>query len=394
MIGSTPIAIRLGGSLAVVAVVLSACATAAPGPTGTSAIAIGLVVSLSGPDRANAEQAVQGATVAIADVNSHGRAGSWRLRLVQVDDQSDGATAKEVCRRLVAAEHVAAILGVQSALPRDTCTSVARAAGVPYFAVAGSAPTGCTPDVVYLSPQPEQRAGALVAFLIQQMNLARLYLIGDSSADGLRLLSAAVGQIQALKGTVLASERLPTNPDFDKLGRRIAAAHPDVIVEGLTGPVETAFYAAIAAAPWVAQTQLASLQLDEAGASAIAPGQGGIYIDRDYLAADSGAANQAWLTAMMARYGDGAVPTSLGAQANDAIQLMAASIEAAGPQPAAIMRAVIGRSINGPRGPVTIEAASQGYATLTMHIGKLDSGHVVRQLSVSPPIDPVVACTR
>jgi urea transport system substrate-binding protein len=376
-----------------VALLGSACATSSPSPVATTVVRVGFVVPLTGPDRAAAEPAIQGATVAITEVNSHQVAGAFTLQLVQIDDRSDAGAAKQACAGLVSTEHVAAILGAESATPGEACASVARSAGIPYLLVGGTAPSDCTPDVVYMGPLPDQRVTALVQFLIQQAHLTRFYVVGDSSPESSVLLSAAAGQIKTLGGSVLASERLPTNPDFGKLGQRIAAAHPDVTIDALSGPSQARFYAAVASDPRLSQMRFASLQMDEAAANGITASAAGIYLARDYLSADPAPGNQAWLAAMISRYGDGAIPTSLGAQAHDAIELLAGSIHiAASSKPDAIVRALTSASVDGPRGMVKIQAASHGYSTLSMHIGRLDASHLVRQLYVSQPIDPVLAC--
>ena len=375
------------------ALLCSTCATGATTPPAGNVVAIGFVVPLTGPDRANAEPAIQGATVAIADVNSHQTAGARRLQLVQVNDASDAATAEQVCSGLVSTHQVAAIVGVESAGPGAACASVAGSAGVPYLLVGSGAPSECTANVVHIGSVPDQRVGALVQFLIQQRHLSRFYEVGDGSTDDVRLLAAASAQIAAFRGAVVATESLSSNPDFAQLGRRIAAARPDVTVEALGGAVQARYYAAITSEPELARIPLASLDMDEAAADGIGAGASGIYLARDYLSTDPGAGNQAWLAALMSRYGDGAVPTSLGAQANDAIELLATSIRIAGSaRPPAIMPAMTNVSLGGPRGSVEIKAAAHGYPTLTLHVGRLDSEHRVTQLYVTQPMDPNVDC--
>jgi urea transport system substrate-binding protein len=372
----------------------SSCATSTPSPVDADVINVGFVVPLTGPDRASAEPAIQGASVAIADVKLRQAAGVWKLRLVQVNDQSDATAARQACASLASTDRVAAIVGVESASPRDACASAARAAGVPYLWVGRSTGSECTRDAFYLSPLPGQRMTALVQFLIQQRHLKRFYVVGDSSAESTTLLGAATVLIRTLGGTVLASDLLPAVPNFAQVNGRIALARPDVTIDALSGSAQSSYYAAVSADQALAKTPFASLDLDETAANEITPAAAGIYVARDYLSADPAAGNQAWLTALISRYGDGAVPTASGAQVYDAIELLAASIRtASSPTPAAILQAMTGVSVDGPGGSVAIKAASHGYPTLAMHIGRLDSSHLVSQLFVTQPIDPVVACT-
>ena len=261
--------------------------------------------------------------------------------------------------------------------------------------VGTTAPSDCMAGVVYIGPVADQRVSALVGFLIQELHLSRFYEVGDGSADDLSVLAAASVKINSLGGAVVATERLSSNPDFGELGRRIAAAGPDVTIEALSGSVQARYYAAITSEPALARMPLASLDTDEAAAAGITAGGPGVYLARDYLSTDPGPGNQGWLAALISRYGDGAIPTSLGAQANDAIELLATSIGVAGSaKPAAIAQAMVGAAVRGPRGSVQIKAAAHGYPTLNMHVGRLDSQHRVTQLQLTEPIDPVVACLR
>ena len=381
-------------ALFAVALLGAACTTSTSRPVESDVITVGFVVPLTGSDRASAEPAVQGATVAIADVNSRQAAGASMLRLVQVDDRSNAAAAKQACASLVSAAHVAAIVGVESAGPQDSCTSAARTAGVPYLAVEGSARSECAEDVFHLSPPTGQRVTALVQYLIGQRHLRRFYVVGDSSLESAALLGAAVGQIATLGGSSVASELLPGSPDFAQLGRRISLARPDVTIDALSGPAQVQYYAAMASDLRMAKMPFASLELDEIAATNITSPPAGIYLARDYLSADASPGNQAWLTALIARYGDGAVPTALGAQAYDAIELLAASVrKAGGSTPARITTALTDVSVDGPRGSVEIRTGSHGYPTLGMHIGRLDPGHLVSQLFVTQPMNSVVVCS-
>jgi branched-chain amino acid transport system substrate-binding protein len=119
----------------------------------------------------------------------------------------------------------------------------------------------------------------------------------------------------------------------------------------------------------------------------------GTYLVQDYLTTDASPANQAWLAAIARSFGDGAVPSAVGAETYDAVKLVSAAIVKAGSlQGAAIAAATVAVSITGPRGSIEIKPTSRGHATLAMHVGRLQPNNAIEQLAVSGALDPTLAC--
>ena len=138
----------------------------------------------------------------------------------------------------------------------------------------------------------------------------------------------------------------------------------------------------------------ASLQLDETASRTIGVSLVGALVSDDYLPGDPALTNQAWLAAVVKKYGDGAIPTASGAAMYDAVEFLGAAIKGAGDTNAAAIISASPRVTNtGPRGTVQIGAFNRGYATLAAHIGKVNKNYGIDQIEVSPPIAPTVACS-
>jgi branched-chain amino acid transport system substrate-binding protein len=185
----------------------------------------------------------------------------------------------------------------------------------------------------------------------------------------------------------------PDATQFDAALAAIAAARPSVVLDSLVGAEAIAYHKQFAADPRTRAITRASLQMQEAEATTIGPGPADVYIATDYLAADPAGPNQDWIAALTTKYGDSAIATATGAEAYDAVELLAMSISRAGSANGpALITTLTTVSFTGPRGAVSIKPGSHGYASLATHIGRLNKGRGIDQVEVGAPLDPAVAC--
>jgi branched-chain amino acid transport system substrate-binding protein len=354
----------------------------------------GLVVTQTGPDTSGAEPAIQGAAVALADIEAQHRAGAGRdLQLVTKDDGGDPAIAGRLCAQL-AREGVVAIVGSESPSSRAACSKAAGAAHIAYLAADGSDGTECYANAFFFGLVPNQRAVPMVGFLMAKLSAKQLYIVGADDPAGRVLAIATANAISAAGGAVAGSVLVP--PDATQFGTilaAIAAARPAAVLDGLTGSQAIAYHKQFAADLRTRAITRASLQMQEAEASTIGPGAAPLYLASDYLAADPSTANQDWLAALTAKFGDNAVATASAAEASDAIELLAAAIAKANSTRAADVTAAFpGVSYSGPRGTVDLKPANHGYATLATHVGQLNKIHGTDQVEATAPLDPAVRC--
>ena len=384
---------RLAAAL-VAALAAPACAFgSSPAPTDQNYVDVGLVVALTGASSATAGPAVQGATVALARANADHLAGSRQLRFVRVDDGSTAEVAAKACSDLVLKDHVVAIVGFESGATLDACNRAATPAGVPYFAGVPSGAAACYPNVFVFGFTPNQQVVPLIDYLVHKQSAKTFYIVATDDPLARSSVAQAAASIRDDGGLLLGSVyRAMQTTDFGPDIAKIVAAKPDVVLDGLIGADQIAYHRQFGANPRVAGTKQASLWLDASAARSIGPTAPGIVVSQDFNSADSSPATKAWLAALIGKFGDGAIPSSIGAEVYDATLFMASAIDRAqSTSGAAITSAVSGVSIEGPRGRIQVAQDAHGYATVSAHIGRVNAAYVIDVVDVTGPLQPM-AC--
>jgi branched-chain amino acid transport system substrate-binding protein len=386
--------------IALAAAVLTAACGAGGAATGGSGpaqvVKIGLVVPVTGQGSANADPVIQGANLAVDDINAKHLAGdNVRIQLVQVDDATDPQTAQRACTQLVTQDQVAAIVGSENTPSRAACESAIQSQNLPYFAGNGTGGNVCYSNMFFFGVAPNQQVTPLVDYLTLKASLKRYYILASDYAPPKGSVAVAARQVPADGGTIVATTYEPLNTtQFSSDVAKIAAAQPDVVLSGLVGNDQIPFHKQIGDDPRTKSLKQASFQMNEAIAKAVGPESVGVYVADDYITGDPSAANKAWVAALHKKYGSAAQPSFFAAETYDAALYMAASMRKAGSTTdgKAVIDAATKVSVDTERGHIVVNPASHGYATLAAHIGQVDSDYGIHQISVTPPVDPQVTC--
>ncbi|MBW3628665.1 MAG: ABC transporter substrate-binding protein [Gemmatimonadetes bacterium] len=133
------------------------------------------------------------------------------------------------------------------------------------------------------------------------------------------------------------------------------------------------------------------LAAGEETARGIAARQPGTLRVSDYFQEVQLPANDTFLAAL--REGDAAaVATPESVRAHDAVHLLAAALRQAGSADRpAVLAALPGATVDGPRGPVSFPAGGR-FATLNLYIGRPGDGAQIRPVSFMPAVAPAPAC--
>lgn len=380
-------------ALAALIVIAVACSGPATVPGGQSSVKVGLVLSLTGPASATAALAIQGATVAVAQANTAHLPGKKQLVLVKADDQSDPEGAGPACSRLVSNDHVVAIVGLESTAAINACSRAISAANIPYFAAVPAGQDVCLANVFVFGFTPNQQVTPLIDFLARKQSAKRFYIVASDLAlarDSFRLAALRINDAgAALVGT---QYRPAGTVQFGADIAAIAAAKPDVVLVGLVGDDLVAFQKQFRADLRTAGIKQASLWLNTATARSIGPAAAGVFVAQDFNAADTSPATQGWLAALLNKFGDGAVPSSVGAEVYDAALFAATAIgHAQSTSGEAIATAAAAVSIDGPRGTIQLVPGEHGYATVATHIGRVNAALGIDDVEVDNLVPPL-AC--
>ena len=237
---------------------------------------------------------------------------------------------------------------------------------------------------------PNQQVTPLIDFLGRSQSARSFYVIAADNAWGRSATAVAANRIREMGGALLATRYSPPKTvDFATDIAAVGAARPDVLIDALEVGDEVAFERQFRSDPHLAGVKVASLSLDATAARSVGPPAVGVFVSQDYNSADPSPATRSWLAELLTRYGDGAIPSAIGAEVFDATLFMASAIgQAQSPTAGAIASAAAGVSIQGPRGSVQVASDAHGYATVSAHIGKVNAAYGVDLLDVSPPIAP------
>lgn len=391
--GTAPaLTVALGAAIA-----LAACGGGTNGGAAGSdqVVKIGLVVPVTGGGSANADPVIQGANVALDEINSKHLAGNGiRLQFVQVDDATDPKTAQQVCTQLVTQDQVVAIVGSENTPSRAACETAIQSQALPYFAGNGTGGNVCYSNMFFFGIAPNQQVSPLVDYLSQKQNVKKYYIISSDYAPPKGSVAVAAKQIPADGGTIVATTYEPLNTtQFSSDVAKIAAAQPDLVLSALVGNDQIPYHKQLGDDPRTKGLKQASLQMNEAIAKAVGPQAAGIYVANDYITGDSSAANKAWVAALTKKYGAKAQPSFFAAETYDATMMMAAAMKKAGSTDGAkVISSVTKVSIDTERGHIVIKDGSHGYATLAAHIGQVNKDYGIDEIAVTQPVDPVVTC--
>ncbi len=350
---------------------------------------------VTGGGSANADAVIQGANLALDDINSRHLAGSnLKLQFVQVDDATDPKTAQQVCTQLVTQDQVVAIVGSENTPSRAACEAAIQGQNLPYFAGNGTGGNVCYSNMFFFGIAPNQQVLPLTDYMTQKQNVKKWYILGSDYAPPKGSVAIADKQIPAAGGSILATTYEPLNTtQFSSDVAKIAAAQPDAILNALVGNDQIPFQKQIGDDPRTRSIKEASLQMNEVIAKAVGPEAVGVFVSDDYITGDSSAANKAWVAAMQKKYGSKALPSFFAAETYDATVYMAAAMKKAGGTGAqSVIGAVTKVSADTERGHIVIKDGSHGYASLAAHIGQVNKDYGIDEISVTPPVDPVVQC--
>ena len=196
-------------------------------------ITVGVVTALSGSTASIGIPYGRGIAVGMATI---GEVAGQRIRLIQLDDQSDPSAAARNARKLIEEDHVDILIGSASAPSSLGMVGISAEQGVPFIIIANALVAGERGAWTLTVPQP---ASLMVAATVQHMRAAGIRTvgyIGFSDAWGDLVYDALNGAAGPAGIRVLTNERYGrTDTSVTAQALRIVAARPDAILTGGSG---------------------------------------------------------------------------------------------------------------------------------------------------------------
>ncbi len=371
-------------SLAAALFLCVALGAAAAAPAGDP-VRIGFFMSMTGRDASFGEASLDGARVAVDELNAAGGVLGRPVELVVEDDRSLAGESATAVKKLISRDHVVALVGECSSARTLEAAAVSQASGIPLVSPASTSPRVTqVGDAVFRVCFIDSFQGEVMAtFARRRLGLRRAALLVDSTAPySVGLADYFARTFAALGGEVVATQRYSgTDTDFRAQLTAIRGARPDALF--LPGYYVAAGLVARQArdlglrATLLGGDGFEAPQLLEIGGDALE----GAYYSTHFAAENTGAASREFVEKFRARFR--AVPNGLAALTYDAVRLVADAVGRAGTTERGALRNALAatRGFPGATGTTTINPrrdADKDASIIAVRDGRLTFVETVR----------------
>jgi branched-chain amino acid transport system substrate-binding protein len=330
----------------------------APEPFDPHAIRIGLVAPLCGAAGVFGRAVDNCARLAVSEINAAGGVLGRPLHLITVDDASDPGLARERLDRLLAGDGVHALNGNHDSRVYRAIRPSVKQAGIPYlYGVVneGGAEEGY---LFRLGEVPSDQLAQSVPTMMQETGSRDWFIVGSDYCWPREFGKCARRVIVAAGGRVLGERYLSFGDrDFAGVLEEIDHSGAENILSSMVGRDAAAFEREFYAAGLRSRTRTLGALVDEATRELIGDeAAAGIWSVFGYFSDLATEENQRFVRAYEKQYGRWAPPlSSISECAYEAVHLFAAaSTKARSIEPAAVARALLHTTIEGPRGAVRV----------------------------------------
>jgi len=368
---------------AAAALLLLSCAPARRAPEG---IPVGFYGSLTGPTATFGQSGKNGSTLAFDEINAAGGVLGDRIALHAEDDRGEPAEAASAVSKLIARDHVVALVGEAASSRTLAAAPIAQNNEIPMIT-----PSSTNPQVtrvgnyVFRVCFTDDFQGAMVArFAAEDLKAKTALLLTDVRNDYSVGLGAAFRRsFEKLGGRVIGEQRYSEgDTDFSAQLTQMRTSPADVVfVPGYY--TDVGLIARQKKSLGVAGTLLGgdgwdSPRLVEIGGEAL----DGAYFGNHYSPQDPDPAVQRFVEAYRARFGQ--VPDSIGALAYDAARLLADAIRRAGSTAGARVREALAatKDFPGVTGVLTFDLERNPVKPIT--VLRIEKGRYVFVKRLSP----------
>lgn len=230
------------GSLALVGLlstaVLAACGDEEGSSTDADTIKIGANLELSGNVAIYGSSVLDGAELAIEEINANGGIDGKQIELVQADNKSENAEATAAALKLIEQDEVVAMIGPATSGNTAATVELAAENKVPLITASGTAPNitvndkGEVNEYAFRTCFIDPFQGTVAAnFATMELSAKNVAIFGDNASDYAKGLAKSFKeQIQANGGTVVGEESyVAKDTDFRTQLTNLKSKNPDFI---------------------------------------------------------------------------------------------------------------------------------------------------------------------
>lgn len=353
-----------------------------------SAFQIGLIFSLSGPYTALGRASLDGALMAVDEINSEGRV---FLQAIHGDPEGVPARYEQLVEELTRNGRVRHIVGgITSWSRKDMIPALERKGALLWYPCPYEG-FECNDHVVYLGACPNQHLLPLMDHVIAN-GKRRAFLVGSNYVWGWETLRVAREQLSS-RGVEIVGERyLPLgDTDCSRVIADIETFAPDLIVDSLIGPSNHVFMRELGRVATGSERPLiVSANQTEADLDCLGPAADGMLSMGAWFESLAGDDMSDFRARIAARYGDDYRASCNFATAYAAVQLLAKGLTTAGcDDPEAVFSALAGHPQDTVLGRIEINPVSR-HTSLVPRLAVADSGafRIISDPGQAVPPDP------
>ncbi len=365
-------------------------ATLLPHSFAQDVVKVGILHSLTGTIALAEASVVDAEKLAIDEINAAGGVMGKKIEAVVEDGASDWPTFAEKARKLLERDKVAAVFGCYTSASRKAVLPVfEKGKGLLYY------PTYYegleqSPNILYTAQEATQSVIAAVNWLAANKG-KDFYLIGSDYIWPRTTNKIARPTIAKAGGKVAGEDYVPLGHiEFGTVINKIKASGSTVVLSTMVGGSNVAFYKQMKAAGIdPKKTTVLALAVSEEEVSGIgAENVEGVLTCMGYFQSLPNAANQKFVKAFKAKYGDKRVTGDTLACAYTSVYLWKLAVEKAKSfDVAKVVAASSGLEFDGPEGKIKFHASNH-HLWKHARIGEFTKDGQVKMLYESPLIEP------
>jgi branched-chain amino acid transport system substrate-binding protein len=209
-------------------------------------IRIGMVVPITGPIATSGTFGIQGAKLAIAEINSAGGVLGRPLELVTEDDQSANPTTILAFNKLAGDKDIVAVLGPTRSTQIQAMAPAVLKAGIPVM-IGGTDPQlthAGNPWLFRFRPNDNYTVRVMVDFGSQVLSKKKWAIVHATDAFGTTAKTLLVDALNKQGITPVMVEGQPNNsPDFTAVALKVKQSDADVMATFITYEQDLAIFA-------------------------------------------------------------------------------------------------------------------------------------------------------
>nr|WP_189711886.1 urea ABC transporter substrate-binding protein [Streptomyces phaeofaciens] len=354
-------------------------------------VKVGLLNSLSGTMAISEVTVRNSLLLAVGEINASGGVLGKKIEPISEDGASDWPTFAEKATKLIKEDQVAATFGCWTSASRKAVKPVFEKNKSLLFYPVQYEGLEESPYIFYTGATTNQQIVPALDYLKSQ-GRKKIYLVGSDYVFPRTANKEIKAYAKANGMTVLGEDYAPLgSTEFSTIANKVKASKADAVFNTLNGDSNVAFFKEYKSAGLTAKSMpVVSVSIAEEEVKSIGPQYlAGQLTAWNYYQTTPGAANEKFVKAYKAKYGEDKPTSDPMEAAYTSVYLWKAMVEKAKSfDPEKVKAASDGITFDAPEGKVTVDGASQ-HIHKTARIGKIGTDGLITEVwNSGEPVKP------